>query len=77
MDASFDALSFDLRRSGYLRGPDHRNPQHLEQLAMASERDMKQPRDARTNSDVESSDGSVAGEARPIGSLRGPDHRRM
>lgn len=85
--ASFDVLAFDLRRAGYLRGPDHRNPAHLEQLATTSK---EHP--ALAKSDGDSHDGEVAssytgsplrgaaadpvvGDLRRAGYLRGPDHR--
>jgi len=29
---AYDPLEFDLRRQGYLRGPDHRNPSHINQM---------------------------------------------
>jgi len=76
---SFDALTLDLCRTGYLRGPDHRNPAHQEQLALNAEQGPAITRDARTNSDASSCSVSVSGARSPrsIGSLRGPDHRRM
>jgi len=89
MASSQMPLSFDLRRAGYLRGPDHRNPAHLEQLATSSKEHPVLTQKLR-RSDSDSHDGDVAssytgsplrGPAEPpfdlrrAGYLRGPDHR--
>jgi hypothetical protein len=79
-------LSFDLRRAGYLRGPDHRNPARLEQLATSSKEHPVLTQKLRSDSD--SHDGDVASsytgsplrgradsDLRRAGYLRGPDHR--
>ena len=38
---SYDALDFDRRRTGYLRGPDHRNPDHLNQMMDVDEQSVR------------------------------------
>lgn len=37
---SYDPMEFDLRRSGYLRGPDHRNADHLSQMEEVDEQSV-------------------------------------
>jgi len=81
---SYDPLEFDLRRTGYLRGPDHRKPDHINQMADYDEQSVSRMMQIM----LAQKSAAAAPEAKPVekaasdkssfrGSLRGPDHRTL
>jgi len=81
---SYDALDFDLRRTGYLRGPDHRNPDHLNQMMDVDEQSVSRmmqimlaQKYAAAQAEQEKPPQATSDKSSFRGSLRGPDHRTM
>lgn len=79
---SYDPLEFDLRRSGYLRGPDHRNPDHMNQMVDYDEQNVSRmmqimlaQKNAAAQAEETKPGQAMSDKSSFRGSLRGPDHR--
>jgi hypothetical protein len=81
---SYDPLEFDLRRTGYLRGPDHRKPDHINQMADYDEQSVSRmmqimlaQKNAAAAPAEKPAEKAASDKSSFRGSLRGPDHRTL